>query len=302
MGLDLLHEIEKLSPSMRRLRLGHGDTRAAVAALGTDAGIAWLEAHIDSPVGPEWGQLLFELGPTWHHLDRWIRLSKVHCLAAVDAILRFASQSGAAKSDFRFPDGADSVSIDGALTLALSLHANHRLHDAIKRIRFAWSIGPHPRHGIQVPQALEEAAALLFDGDAGLLVAWHDSMATAMDAVNGSSAVWNALLEFAESRKFVAIVDWRDTESVVWGLRQLHPAKALNIPWAQFETVNLDVDMDTLLRQIGWRVINRGVNLVALLRGSDDYPLTFLPTNALSEMASLLRGFEDESMGVESFQ
>ena len=42
----------------------------AIEALGTEAGIAWLEAHIESPCSRAWGGLLAMLNPPWHHFDR----------------------------------------------------------------------------------------------------------------------------------------------------------------------------------------------------------------------------------------
>ena len=71
--MNPLDELLTLPPSMRRLRLGHGDTRDALVGLGREAAIAWLEEQIESPIGPEWGRLLFAVKPEWAHLDHWIR-------------------------------------------------------------------------------------------------------------------------------------------------------------------------------------------------------------------------------------
>jgi hypothetical protein len=74
-AMNPLDDYRTLRPGMRNGFIGQFGTQDALKALGTDGGIAWLEAHIESPVGLEWGLTLFELQPSWHHLDRWIRLN-----------------------------------------------------------------------------------------------------------------------------------------------------------------------------------------------------------------------------------
>jgi hypothetical protein len=72
--MNPLDELLELPPAIRRVRLGQPGTHELIKALGTEAGIAWLEVHIESPVGPEWSMALRSLQPPWYHLDRWIRL------------------------------------------------------------------------------------------------------------------------------------------------------------------------------------------------------------------------------------
>lgn len=125
-----LDELPMLSPSRRRVRLGHDDTRDAVLALGTKGGVAWLEQNIASPICPEWGRLLYSLKPEWAQLDRWIRLSQLHCLAAVDALLMFAPSARCDDDTEReLCSGANAVLINDAISFALDHHGTPLLQD-----------------------------------------------------------------------------------------------------------------------------------------------------------------------------
>ncbi|MCA9178125.1 MAG: hypothetical protein KDB14_26860 [Planctomycetales bacterium] len=231
--MTLLDELLTLPPSMRRLRLGHGDTRDALMALGTEAGIAWLEEHIESPIGPEWGRLLYALEPEWEHLDRWIRASKLHCLAAIDALLSFTpspySNDG---NEPELPSGADPAAIDDALNHALDHYDNPRLQDAAKRIRHVWPVGAPTRHAIDIPDPLEEFATILFGNDSTLMNRWNDSLATALNSPENASDYWHSLLQFGDRTDVVAVVDWRAfPDSIVGRLQSLRSANGLPIPW-----------------------------------------------------------------------
>lgn len=54
----MIENWNQMSPSERRVRIGQFGVREAILALGRDAGIAWLQEHIESPVSSDWGRLL----------------------------------------------------------------------------------------------------------------------------------------------------------------------------------------------------------------------------------------------------
>src|SRR5438045_1446865 len=95
----------------------------------------------------EWGLALFKLKPHWHHLDRWIRQSKLHCLAAIDALF-FSTDPHGGGDARQIPEGADSKSINDAIDFALAHYGNPRLEKAAKEIRHAWPKGRRKRHAI----------------------------------------------------------------------------------------------------------------------------------------------------------
>lgn len=136
--MTLLDELLAMPPTSRRLRLGRGETRDAILALGTAAGVAWLEEHLESPIFEEYGSLLYSLKPEWSHLDRWIRLSKLHCLAAVDALKCFTHLTFFEEPEL--PTGANPTAINEALDYALDHYGNPRLQDAASTIRHVWPV------------------------------------------------------------------------------------------------------------------------------------------------------------------
>src|SRR6478736_2128789 len=88
--MSILDGFSTLSPSLRQSFIDGAGVADAVAALGREAGIEWLETNIQPQVSSGWGSALYALQPFWDDLDRWIHLSKPHGLAAIDALLDFA--------------------------------------------------------------------------------------------------------------------------------------------------------------------------------------------------------------------
>jgi len=162
-----LEEFLQLPPATRQMRLGQPGMRDLISALGTEAGVAWLEAHIESPVGSEWGMALSSLRPSWSHLDRWIRKSKLHCLAAMD-VLFWCTDPHFDGDERRMPDGADAKSINDAVDFALAHYGNPRLEKAAKEIRHAWPKGKRKRHAANVPAQLRDSAEIILCRDSEL--------------------------------------------------------------------------------------------------------------------------------------
>ncbi|WP_442511339.1 DUF6630 family protein [Novipirellula sp. SH528] len=286
---------------MRRLRLGHGDTRNALVALGTEPGIAWLEEHIESPIGPEWGRLLYELKPGWAHLDRWIRGNKIHCLAAVDALLSFtANPYSDDDNEPELPLGADPAAINDALNYALDHYDNPRLQDAAKRIRHVWPVGTPTRNAISVPAPLEEFATILFDNDTTLMNRWNESLASALTGPENAADHWHSLLQFSDRNDVVAVVDWRAfPDSIVGRLQCLRSANGLPIPWKIY--ANYDGEIEELFRELNAEVKGSERLLVSLDTGSDSYALIFVGPDTIPTLESLIASALKEPSTIQRF-
>lgn len=154
-------------PSKRQYSVGTMGMSKAIEWLGPEAGIAWLESHIESPCARVWGSLLGMCNPSWQALDRWIHLGKLHCLAAIDALIWYSDpydSSGYVTT----PEGADANLINDALDYALATHLNPRLENAAKEIRQAWPRGGRKRKPVAIPPALLEAAEIVLGSNPDL--------------------------------------------------------------------------------------------------------------------------------------
>lgn len=187
-----------MTPAMRSAHRGEPRIQDAIKALGTEAGIVWLEAHIESPVGREWGLALFALNPPWHHLNRWIRLSKLHCLAAIDVLFYCSDANGGRNR--RIPDGANPKSINEAVDYALAHYGNPRLEAAAQEIRYAWPKGDRKRHNINVPTSLLDAAGIVLCHDADLMIEWQETMARAKQQASTPFEIWDSLSWYSHSQ------------------------------------------------------------------------------------------------------
>jgi len=282
--MSLLDDWINLSPSMRRLRLGQRDGQRAILALGTDAGVAWLQSRVESPIGPEWGRTLFELRPHWRQLEQWLRLDSIHCLAAMDALKLYARIP-------EMPDGADAGMIHSAVEGALVAFGNHRLKIAAKEICFAWPMGPRTRHSVEVPEELAKAADILLRGDSRVISAWHESMAMGMEPVEGAERVWDSLLRYCMDRNLVANVTPRTSpHDVAESLQSLPLASMTNLPWETL--LNARRETALALEHFGAECIVQGIALVSLDYGADEYALTFLTPDAAATFESLVHTLE----------
>jgi hypothetical protein len=286
--MSLLDELLTLPPSTRGRRLGHADTRAALVALGKEGGVAWLEKHIESPIVREWGRLLYALTPEWKHLERWIRLSKVHCLAAMDALL-LCIPSTYTNEDrpAQLPQGADPAAINASVDYALEHYDNPRLQDAAKQIRHAWPVGAPSRHTVRFPRRLKEFAEALFANDSALISKWSRSLADALDPPKSADDYWQSLLEVGDRADIVAIVDWRESpDEIIERLRSLRSAKDSPIPWDRY--ANFDGENVALFCELNRELKGSGRSLVSLDTGGDSYALVFFKSETISALESLI--------------
>lgn len=297
--MDPLDELLKLPPGMRNVRIGQPGTQNAIKALGTEAGIAWLEAHIESPVGSEWGMALLRMDPPWHHLDRWIHMSKLHCLAAMEVLLRCTDPYGDG-GERRMPEGADAKSINEAVDYALSHYGNPRLEKAAKEIRHAWPQGKRKRNSVNVPAPLDEAANTVLCHDSRLVAAWHEKMATAKDTPDTPFEIWDSLVIFAASKNCLAIVDWKENpKNIVASLRDLATADGLVLEWDAFN--GFGADNEALLHALATSAVGQGKALVCLDHGCDDYPLTFFPIECMPRLLASITSIGDEAIRITGF-
>jgi hypothetical protein len=304
-SLNTLDELLTLSPSERSRRLDRSDTLQAFAALGKDAAVEWLENHIEPPIGPAWGRTLHYLKINWEQLNRWVQRSKLHCLAAIDAIAIFAAATDvelANEAEPQLPEGATPDSIQGAVDFALANFRNPRLEKAAQRILPVWSRNPRKRHQVSVPPALTNVASILFREDVELMRQWTESLATAREPPDGPFEIYDALLNFAEERKILAIVDWRaPAEEVVASLRALTSARQLGLRWQ--DLLIRPGDNEHLFRAIHKAVSREGNSFVCLDHGCDDYPLTFLQAQDVGKVRELIASCADpECMRLLTFE
>lgn len=281
------------------MRLGQPGMRKLIGSLGTEAGIAWLETHIESPAGPEWSIALLHLDPPWIHLDRWIHKSKLHCLVAMDVLSRCTDPWGDGEAR-RLPDGADAKSINDAVDYALQHHGNPRLKKAAKEIRHAWPRGAQKQHSVSVPTPLSETADLVLCHGSVLVAGWHEQMATAKYAPDTPFKIWESLLSYAASKNCLAIVDWKEyPENIVASLRGLKLAEGLVVEWDSFN--RFEDSNEKLLQAIATKVAEQGKCLVCLDHGCDDYHLTFMPSEQMSRLAASIDSLGDEAIRIMSF-
>lgn len=294
-----LDEFLQLPPASRQMRLGQPGMRDLICALGTEAGIAWLEEHIESPVGSDWGNALYSLRPSWSNLDRWIRQSKLHCLAAMDVLFRCTDPYGDGAKR-RMPEGADVKSIHDAVDFALAHYGNPRLEKTAKEIRHAWPKGKRKRHPVNVPAALRNAAETILCQDSDLMKDWHEKLATGKDEADTPYKIWDFLVMFADSKNCLVIVDWKESpENIISSLRALKPADKLDIEWDTFN--EFDGDNHALLRALANEVSGQGTALICLDHGCDDYALAFVPAECVTPLATSIATFDDSSMHVLHF-
>ncbi len=279
--MPILDDLAKLSPSERNSRLGQLGVRDAILALGTESGVTWLEKHIESPVSSDWGALLFALKTPWNHLERWLSLNKFHCLAALDALCCYAAER-------QMPEEANTKSINAAIDRVQVAYNSPRIKMAIREIRHTWPLEARKHRLVDLPPAIEQAAGILFRSDAVLMKAWQKSMANNLETPDEAEEFWVSLIDFCQSEKLLAIVDWRERlAEVVEQLRSLRSARSLNLAWDNYASLRMELERG--LKVIGSASSSHGMTLVSLDDGADDYPLMFLPSESVLVLVAALR-------------
>jgi hypothetical protein len=281
--MSILDELAKLTPTDRNSRLGQLGVRDAIIALGTENGVAWLEKHIESPVSTDWGGLLFALKAPWSHLERWLSLSRFHCLAVLDALRCYAEE-------LEMPEGANAESIHAALDRVQAVYGSPRIKMAVKEIRHTWPLGGQKHELVDVPPAFKRAAEILFRSNATAMKGWQRSMSEDPAPPDQPEEIWISLIEFGQSQELLAIVDWRERlAEVVEQLKSLQSARSLNLAWDSFAVLRLELERG--LKTIGGASISQGLALVSLDHEADDYVLTFLPSDEVPNLVAALEPF-----------
>ena len=286
----VLGQLLRLSPAERHTRVSHPDIKDALQKLEKHDAIEWLEFVLESPVTSHWGQLLYSLDPAWGDLDRWVRLSKEHCLAAIDALLSFApSEFYYDDRPARFPHDADAANINRLIDDALERYDNFRLRDAAKRIRHTWPLDGPLRHEVVVPDALGQAARLLFQSSAQLMKQWIDGLETGLDPPDSDLDFWNSLMVFCDRHDCVAVADHRaDPRDFAGRLRQIRIPLTAQILWSRYE--QFDGDLEELFAAIGAELSGTGFTLTDLEEGEGHWTMTILPDCSMRKFESLASG------------
>jgi len=277
-----LDDILKLPASTRRLRLQQGGARKAIVELGASEGVAWLEKHLESPIGPHWGRLLFALKPGWGVLERWMQISKLHCLTAIDVLDRYCGKEHDENAVPELPHGAVPEAIHIALDCAIQTYGNPRLNDKAKRIKHVFPVGSNAGTQVSIPNEVLAIANNIFQGESTLELQWRESLQKAMAPPASLREFWFSLLAFLDCSNMAAIVDWKDVPAVL--VEQL----SVLTQWPEALSINL-TGPDTLesaLIEVGVALKIHRRELVALGDGSDAYVLSILPP-ALAEGVAL---------------
>jgi hypothetical protein len=144
-------------------------------------------------------------------------------------------------------------------------------------------------------------AELLFRGDPAAATAARDALAqpAAFVAQHGrdlgyvrpkpdwAPAPWPLLLNVAELRGFVRVVDWRaGSDEVAASVADLAPAAGLSVDLDGLAVANAEAETREFLRVLA-RAVPAGERLVSLDNGSDSYTLALLPVASLAEAERL---------------
>lgn len=217
--------------------LGTPYIRDAILALGTDRGVTWFETALESPVWPQWGELLYRLNPSWEQLERWSKLSKEHCLAVFDALLLFGNgHLFDGKTLPRLPDGADHAKIHALLDDAMARYRNPRMQMNERALRHLWPIGKPVRHTVSIPEPMRQAAEVLFESRPDLMRRWRDEMETALDPPVTPEEIWFSLVIFGDRNELLVFMDWNAApEDTVGRLRTTHAARHVDVAWEPLE-------------------------------------------------------------------
>ncbi len=286
-----LDELLKMPPWRRQHRLI--SAHDALLELGVDGGVAWLEKHLDQTVGPEWGAALYRLRAEWRHIDRWLKLDKLHCIAAIDALDSYSAAKPPPNSDSpEMPKGADPLKINTALDSALSSFGNPRIEKAARHIRHVWPMSPRKAIKVTIPTPLQKVAQHLFGKEEDLFEQWETSMSTEFDPPSSSLGVYCSLLSFADEHDAVAIVDWKESgDNIVGRVRKLKSATGLEVPWDKIDV--RDAETLEAISAISGEASKFGKMMVCLDQGNDDYPLVFLSDDEIRQLTDLLNSVDD---------
>lgn len=299
-AIATLNEYLNKASSDRRLALDHGEIGRALLVLGTNRGLAWMEKHIESSIGPQWGRILHDLQPPWAQLERWIRLSKIHCLAAIDALLVYAAADSLLREDEPavLPEGASASSIHSSLNVALAKYGNPRIESAVKKLRHAFPIGTRPKRLVKVPSEIEQIAGIMFRHDSSKIPAWHDVLATAIDDRDSILDWLHSLMNFADKANAVAIVDSREwPDEIVLRVRDLPESRELGIQW---ETLSTDgKTTEELLCSLSELISSCGHKLVSFDVGDSDYSFAVVSSDDYQRLKTIFASLRDSGVSIK---
>jgi hypothetical protein len=179
-----LMKIEALPPNQRSSSVLHA--KKDLLLLKKDDAINWLANNISSPVSRDWGRLLVTVSADWACLKSWMKISKLHALAAADAIDCYIYNHEI------LPEGSSPSEVLAELEELVSEHQNLRLKEILDSV--SSFVTPSP-----MPKNLAEASEILFgEAEINIVIKGKDTFAK-----------WHSLFHKAHNKYCLCVLDWK---------------------------------------------------------------------------------------------
>ena len=182
-----LMKIEALPPNLRSSSVFQA--KKDLLILKKEDAINWLANNISSPVSRDWGKLLVSVSADWGCLKSWMKISKLHALAAADAIDCYIYNHEI------LPDGSSPSEVLAELEKLVSEYQNIRLKEILDSV--SSFVTPPP-----TPKNLVKATEILFgEAEKNIVIREKDIFAK-----------WHSLLHKAHNKYCLCILDWKGAE------------------------------------------------------------------------------------------
>ena len=277
--MDSLRRIESLPESRRSSFIGQAGVLSDLKELPRNEAFSWLEKHLASPISRDWGGLLFSLRADWMVIDRWIHLSKGHCLAACDALSEYSSSSLDAEPVL--PKGSTPQLVLEAVQTANAKFGNPRIQAVLDTVKSIWQVREIPKAIAQDINALADVAAILLGNQKKLLDLWSRKQPI---VATPEKAIWHDLIHYCDDKHAVVVADWRadvpDVHARIWALPVLSGV-------AHSDSVASPNDsLDMSIAKLASFLFPHGYSIRSIETGSDEWVLIVLPRDEMSILES----------------
>lgn len=287
--MDCLKKIEALEPKLRSSSMGQQGVFNELKQLDQNVAIQWLERHIASPVSGDWGNCLYWLHANWATLEAWLRMDKVHCIAAMDAIRRHADAESANEDAPLLPSGASPENIAAAMAAVLHDFNTPRMREIAAVVLRTWPVAKKKTSGVELPSEFLAAAQILLGNDLKFIQRWKQSLPRTVPA-NDPESIWDALLNFSDSKYAVVIADWRaEVSDVAERLSALPIVAGQSIEWSRLQSHGGTIE--TLIDELDREVIPLGFAAGSIDNGTDGYVLILLRASSIAPFESAVSLF-----------
>jgi hypothetical protein len=100
---------------------------------------------------------------------------------------------------------------------------------------------------------------------------------------------WDVLIDIGVLHRFVFEADHAEFfDQIVAGVSELGPAKSLKIDWETLAATDAEVEIDEFFAALASQAKQGNEVLVILDKGSDSYPLAFLPPDSVAKAQKLV--------------